>query len=141
VDIPVFLSSLVQAPLAHTLTQRRVAVFTANSQRLTEHVLRSAGITPDIPISITGLEDVPAFRDPILKDSASLDREQIEKEVLQRADHLLQTYPEVGSFVLECHNLAPYALALQEATGKPVFDIIDFASWVYSTVKKNPYPH
>lgn len=140
VNIPVFLSSLMQVSIAYTMTQRRVAIITANSQSLTELVLESAGITSEIPISVIGLEDVPAFRDPILKDGAALDREQIESEIVLRAARLLQTQTEIGSFVFECHNLAPYALAVQGATGKPVFDIIDFANWVYSTVKKNSYP-
>ncbi len=139
VDIPVFLSSLMQVPIAYTMTQRRVAIVTANSQSLTKHVLESAGITFDIPITITGLEEIPAFRDPILKDGAALDRKQIEKEIVLQADRLLRKYPEIGSFVFECHNLAPYARAVQGATGKPVFDIIDFANWVYNTVKKKMY--
>jgi hypothetical protein len=57
-----------------------------------------------------------------------------------RAENLLQQHPEIGSFVFECHNLAPYAQAVQAATGKPVFDIIDFADWVYNSIKKKTYP-
>lgn len=140
VNIPVFLSSLLQVPIAHAMTQCRVGIVTANSQSLTALVLESAGITSDIPISVIGLEDFPAFRDPILKDGTTLDREQIENEIVLRASHLLKTHPEIGSFVFECHNLSPYAQAVQESTSKPVFDIIDFASWVYKTVNKNSYP-
>jgi len=139
VNIPVFLSSLMQVPIAHAMTQRRVAIITANSQSLTKVVLKSAGVTSDIPTAIIGLEDVPAFRDPILKNGAALDRDQIESEIVLRAARLVQTNPEIGSFVFECHNLAPYAHAVQQATGKPVFDIIEFANWVYNTVKKKSY--
>jgi hypothetical protein len=140
VNIPVFLSSLMQVPIAHAMTQRRVGIVTANSKSMTKLVLESAGVTVDIPTAIIGLEDVPAFSEPILKDGASIDREQIESEIVVRAVQLIQTYPEIGAFVFECHNLAPYALAVQEATGKSIFDIIDFANWVYNTVKKNSYP-
>ena len=31
--------------------------------------------------------------------------------------------PCVGAVVFECTNMAPYALAVQEVTGLPVFDI------------------
>jgi len=140
VKIPVFLSSLMQVPIAHAMTQRRVGIVTANSKSLTKLVLESAGVTADIPTAIIGLEDVPAFSDPILKDGASIDLKQIENEIVLRAMQLMQTYPELGAFVFECHNLAPYALAVQEATGKSIFDIIDFANWVYNTVIKNSYP-
>jgi hypothetical protein len=141
VNIPVFLSSLIQVPIAYAMIQRPIGIITADSRSLTKLVLESASITPDIPIKIIGLEDVAAFRDPILQDGAALDREQIENEIVARAVHLLHTNPEIGSFVFECHNLAPYALAVQKATKKPIFDIIDFAKWVYGIVKKKAYPY
>jgi len=139
VDIPVFLSSLMQVSLAHAMTQRRVGIITANSHSLTAHVLEHVGITPQMPTAIAGMEDVPAFRDPILRDGAQLDRQQIEKDVLRKAEGLRQVYPDIGSFVFECHNLAPYARAVQTATGKPVYDIIDFANWVYSSIVKKSF--
>jgi Asp/Glu/hydantoin racemase len=140
VNIPVFLSSLMQVPTVYAMTQRTVAIVTANSQSLTALVCESAGITSNIPIEVVGMEDVSAFRDPILKDGATLNRKKIEQEMVVRAENLLQQHPEIGSFVFECHNLAPYAQAVQAATGKPVFDIIDFADWVYNSIKKKTYP-
>lgn len=140
VNVPVFLSSLMQVPIAYAMTERKVAIVTANSQSLTTPVRERAGITSNIPIEVVGMEDVSAFRDPILKDGAFLDRKQIEDEIVVRAEHLLQQHPEIGSFVFECHNLAPYAQAVHASTGKPVFDIIDFAHWVYNSVKKKTYP-
>jgi len=140
VDIPVFLSSLTQVPLAYDLTRRRVGIITANAQRLTSSVLTCAGIGTELPIAIAGLEQAPAFRDPILKDGASLDREQVEREVVSSAEVLLRDHPEIGSFVFECHNLAPYAQTVQRVTGKPVFDIIDYAAWVYAAVCKRDFP-
>lgn len=140
VAVPVFLSSLAQVPLAYELTRRRVAIITANARRLAPTVLACAGIGSHIPTAIAGLEDAPAFRDPILKDGASLDRDQIERDVVQRSQDLLRSHPDIGAFVFECHNLAPYARAVQQVTGKPVFDIIDYATWVYGTVCKRDFP-
>lgn len=139
-NIPVFLSSLMQVPLAYVMTQHMVAVITANAGNLTPIVLESAGITKDIPIVIAGLEDIPAFSDPILKDGSTLDRDIIEGEIVLVANQLMDAHPEIGSFVFECHNLAPYGQAVHRSTGKPVFDIIDFATWVYHTVNKKAYP-
>lgn len=140
VDVPVFLSSLAQVPLAYDLTHRRVGIITANAQRLTSTVLTCAGIEADLPMAIAGLEDAPAFSDPILKDGANLDREQVQREVLTSAEGLLRDHPEIGSFVFECHNLAPYARAVQQMTGKPVFDIIDYATWLYAALCKRDFP-
>jgi Asp/Glu/hydantoin racemase len=140
VNVPVFLSSLMQVPIAYAMTQRKVAIVTANSRSMTDLVRESAGINPNIPIEVIGMQDVSAFHDPILKDGATLDRKQIEDEIVVYAERCLQKHPEVGSFVFECHNLAPYAQAVQAATGKPVFDIIDFAGWVYDSLKKKTFP-
>ena len=140
VRVPVFLSSLLQVSMVYATTQSRVAIITANAASLTDYVLRSAGIGPHIPVAIAGLEDVPAFREPILQNGAELDVEQIEREMVAVAGRLLQNYPDVGSFVFECHNLAPYGQAVQAATGKPVFDIIDFARWIYGTIEKRTFP-
>jgi Asp/Glu/hydantoin racemase len=140
VSIPVFLSSLLQVPLAFAMTHRRVAIITANSDQLTGEVLRAAGINQEIPRAIGGLQEVPAFRDPILNNDTRLDRESIEQEVLAKVARLLDGYPDIGSIVFECHNLAPYAKSVQRTTGLPVFDIIDFANWIYSSIQKNSYP-
>ena len=140
VHVPVFLSSLMQVPLAHSMTQGRVAILTANAHSLSETVLRGAGIGQNIPIAVGGLQDVPAFRDAILYNGAALQVGEIEAAVLSLARGLMRDNPDIGAFVLECHNLAPYARAVQTETGKPVFDVIDFATWVHNSVEKRPFP-
>jgi Asp/Glu/hydantoin racemase len=41
-------------------------------------------------------------------------------------------HPDVGAVVLECTNMAPYARALRERLGRPVFDIYSFISWFHA---------
>ena len=140
VSVPVFLSSLLQVPMVFALTRRRTAIITAHSERLTEQVLACAGIDDRIPLAVSGLQDASAFSDPIWKNGASLQKDAIQGEVLARAGSLLKRYPDIGAFVFECHNLAPYSRLVQQATGRPVFDIIDFAHWIFSTIDKRGYP-
>jgi hypothetical protein len=140
VNVPVFLSSLIQVPSVHVMTQKRVAIITASKPSLTRSVLARAGISDTIPLVIGGLEDAPAFRDAILSNSATLDKAEIGKAVVRVAGDLLRNYPETGAFVLECHNLAPYGKAVASATGLPVFDIVSFATWVYNSVMKREFP-
>ena len=136
VNVPVFLSSLMQIPLAYHMTQRRIGIITANGTALKERHLRAAWVLKDTPLAIRGLEDKPSFAGCILSDGDTIDPEQIEKEVLEAAEELMDAYPDTGAFVFECHNLAPYAPALVESTHKPVFDIISFANWIFSTNNK-----
>ncbi len=140
VNVPVFLSSLIQIPLVYTMTQRQIGLITANSEALTERHLRGAGVPAGVPLAIKGLQDKPAFSQSILENREHLDRERIEQEVLETAEELLGDYPEIGAFVFECHNLAPYGNAVSRATGKPVFDVISLAEWVYRAIVKREFP-
>ena len=142
--VPLFLSSLLQVPLVHTITGGRIGILTASAPSLSEYILNQAGITDSIPLAIAGMQDSPAFSEPILKDGAELQRDKVEEEVLEQAQKLLFDHPDISAFVFECHNLAPYGKRVQNETGKPVFDIISFAEWVYHSIVKtgfpNPYP-
>lgn len=140
VNVPVFLSSLMQIPLVHAMTGKRVAVLTANAGSLNEVVLRSAGVTEQIPLAIAGLEDVAAFRDPILQDGSTLQADVIEAAILEKVASLLVRYPDIAAIVSECHNLAPYSWALQTRFRRPVFDIIGFAHWVYRSIESESFP-
>jgi len=139
VNVPVFLSSLLQIPLAHTLVQQRIGILTANGESLQERHLRGAGIPENIPLAVRGLQDQPAFYDFIYNEAEKIKPLEIEQEMLAAAHALVAEYPDIGAFVFECHNMAPYAPAVSKATGKPVFDIISFAHWIYSNVEKRAY--
>jgi hypothetical protein len=140
VKVPVFLSSLLQVPWVYAITRRRVAILTAHAGNLNPHVLSCAGIDSHIPLAISGLEKMPAFSRSILDDQTELRYQDIREEVLACARTLLAQHPDIGAYVLECHNLAPYSKAVQETIGLPVFDIMDFVYWVYGALNKRDYP-
>ena len=140
VQVPVFLSSLLQVPLVYAMTRKRVAILTASKPSLTPYILGKAGFLDELPLAIGGMQDSQAFREPILNNGEMLDKLAVEHDVVQAGLDLLSEFPGIGSFVLECHNLAPYGQALNQATGKPVFDIISFAKWVYSCQVKRQFP-
>jgi hypothetical protein len=137
--VPVFLSSLLQIPLAHRMTGRRVGVITARAVTLTDEHLKASGWTPDIPLAVGGLEGKPHFAASILADAEDLSPEHIQNEVMEAARELMEKHPDIGSFVFECHNLAPYAGMVAEAFQKPVFDIVAMAHWVQANVFKRGF--
>ncbi|HIH77964.1 MAG TPA: aspartate/glutamate racemase family protein, partial [Halobacteria archaeon] len=81
-DVPVFLSSLLQLPfLVRIIGEgRKVGVITANSKILDDDLLRSVGIVNTDSIYIKGLEDKENFRDGILRECGWLDSKKIEDE-------------------------------------------------------------
>jgi hypothetical protein len=131
--VPVVTSSLIQVPLAYSVSRKRVGIITANSERLGVEHLRAAH-AEGIPVAIGGLESQQTFRRSILEGRAELDAAKISQEVVEVAQDVLCQYPDIGSFVLECHNLSPYSNAIREVTGRTVYDIIGLIESVYRSV-------
>jgi hypothetical protein len=139
VRVPVFLSSLLQIPLVRAITMGRVGIVTARAATFTVEHLRAAGVSPDVPTAVAGLEDKPMFRACILNNGTEIDPDRIKAEVIETAGSLLEHHSDIGAFVFECHNLAPYAPAVVETFGKPVFDIITLAHFVHDGVFKRKF--
>ena len=53
---------------------------------------------------------------------------------------MLKEHPEVGAIVLECTNMPPYAQAVAQAVGLPVYDITTLASYVMAGLQTSPQP-
>lgn len=136
VSIPVILSSLSLYPLLSNLFGKRpIGIMTASQSSLGDQILKAAGINAE-DVRIVGFEDVPAFADAILRDKSeqlnSLDEQAIEQAAISKAKALISETPEIKAILLECGNLPPYANAIRNATGLPVFSILDAAKLVSS---------
>lgn len=139
VQVPLFTSNLLMVPIAHRMTQHRVGIITAHKDSLTEKHIRAAGITENVPIATIGLEDQPEWLRGHLGNSDTVDTSKTSKEVLGLAVTLKTKYPDIGSFVFECHNLAPYSASISETLGVPVFDIISFVRYLHHVVVPKRY--
>ncbi|GLU25411.1 MULTISPECIES: aspartate/glutamate racemase family protein [Brucella/Ochrobactrum group] len=139
VDIPVFLSSLMQIPFMHAVARGTVGVITANAQRMTPRHFAASGIPETIPIVLAGMEEQTEFREAVLEEKGTLDSAAIEREVCEVAKKLVRDNPDVRSILLECSDLPPYAHAVQKITGRPVFDFISMINYVQQTVACRPY--
>lgn len=138
VNIPVFLTSLLQVPFLHVITQRPVGVITADSGSLQRMGLAHLGITPDM-INIVGMEDCPEFSSAILNEKGTLESSRIEDEACHQAKRLKGEHPEIGAILLECSDLPPYASRIQRETGLPVFDYTTMIRYVASSFLHKPY--
>ncbi len=130
--IPFIASSLVQVPWVQATLPpgKRVGILTIDSNALTALHLQGAGIDTDIPVAGTqnGLE----FTQAILNDNVVMSKNRCEYDNVEAALHFVSTHPELGAIVLECTNMAPYASAIQRATGLPVFSIYTLICWLQS---------
>jgi hypothetical protein len=48
------------------------------------------------------------------------------------ARDLVARHPGIDTIVFECTNLPPYKKAVQDATGLPVFDVLDLLKGFYA---------
>jgi hypothetical protein len=139
-DLPVYLSSLVQVPMiAQGLKPgQRVGIMCADGPSLTPRILRACGVPEEIPIAIMGLEDQPEFAN-ILYSRGQFDYDRLQAEVVDGARRLVARYPDIGALLLECSDMPPFAADVQRAVRLPVFDFITMIKWIHSAVAQRPY--
>ena len=136
VRVPVATSSLIQVPWVQATLPpgKRVGVVTVSGSSLTPKHMESAGVPLDTPFIGTerGRE---FFRTLILGEKEDMDVDRAEQDILDAGRALMQSHPDIGAIVLECTNMPPYAAALREAVGVPVYDIYSLISWFHSGIR------
>jgi Asp/Glu/hydantoin racemase len=141
VRVPVFTSALTMVPLVSRMLgpDRAVGIMTVDSTALGPRHLHAAGISEEISIVIAGMEKGHAFTSVLLDNEMEIDVEAARREHVEVARDLVERHPEVGAIVLECTNMPPYAAAIREAAGRPVFDITGLVRMVYSALVPSVY--
>ncbi|TFH54238.1 MAG: aspartate/glutamate racemase family protein [Methanothrix sp.] len=140
-DVPVFLSSLIQIPFITNIIAEgeKIGVITADSRSIDEQLLEAVGVRTAENLEIRGLEETENFRMTVLEESGVLDSEKIKKEVVFAAEQLIAEEPKVRAILLECSCLPPFGADVQEAVRLPVFDYITMIDYVFSAVVKRRY--
>lgn len=130
--VAVAASSLMQVPLIESTLPpgRRVGILTISGSTLTGEHLEAAGARPDTPV--IGTEGGREFSRVIIDDEPEMDVAAAEQDILEAGHQLVTRHPEVGAVVLECTNMVPYAWALRDRIGLPVYDIYSFVTWFHA---------
>ncbi len=141
VNVPVYLSSLMQIPFVASFLgkKRSVGVITADDRALSNHVMAMTGIDHDRKIVVKGLQDEPEFGGHVLKEADTLDSDKLEAETVKAAKALQAENPDMGAIVIECSMLPPYSKAVQEATGLPVYDFITMIDYFQRGAHQKAY--
>ena len=126
VRVPVYLSSLLQLSFISACIgrDRPIGVICANATALGNRVLGMTGLEADREVFIKGMRDEPVFGSSVTGDCVQHDPDVLEAEVVGVAKRMVRERPQLGAFLIECSMLPPYAKAVQDATGLPVFDFI-----------------
>lgn len=136
--IPVASSALMLLPLLLELIGERKKIAIVVSSR-TKAVNDYLGIFTEEKRErcvLLTMEACPEFMRSIMSFSEPyrLDTELIETELLNLCAEAVEKQ-EIGLFLIECTNLAPYSPALRRHLGLPVFDILGLIDFLHSSVE------
>lgn len=134
--VPVATSALMQVPWVQSTLPpgRRVGIVTVSRSTLTPAHLEAAGVPSDIPLAGTE-QGREFFRVLIKAEKDDMDVALAEQDILDAGRELVGRHPDIGAIVLECTNMPPYAAALREAVGRPVYDIYSMITWFHTGLR------
>lgn len=138
--VPVMLSSLLQVPFIHRMLRKneKVGILTAQGQNLTERHFKASGIDASTVV-VLGMEETENFYGAFVTETGFIDTDIAKNEVVSQAKKLVSSDPSIKAILLECSNLPPFAYAVQEAVGLPVFDFNTMINHVFSSLEQRPY--
>ena len=136
--VPVAASSLMQVPLVQRLLPpgKRVGVVTVWARELSPE---PAGAPADTPVA--GTDHGREFNRTMYGQIPEVDVAACEEDVLAAGCDLVARHPEVGAVVVECTRMVPYARAMSEDLGLPVFDIYNFVTWFQAGLQPRDFGH
>lgn len=151
VDVPVFMSSLLQVPLMQQVVGlgNQVGILCGLREFLLPEHLRNVGIDPDSNIVIAGAMDeyeLPEFdslwtynKRPAIPTS---NFEAAEKRMVAICRDLVARNPKMKALLFECTGFQPFARAVQREIDIPIFSWSTLLDFAYSvTVHREHYGH
>jgi Asp/Glu/hydantoin racemase len=140
VRVPVATSALIQVPWVQAMLPpgQRVGIITVSKGSLTPSHLDAAGVPLDTPcVGTEGGREF--FRALIGGESQDMDIALAARDIIEAGRALMAAHPEVGAIVLECTNMPPYAHALREVLGVPIYDIFSLVSWLHAGIRPRDF--
>lgn len=150
IDVPVFMSSLLQIPLAQQLIglDKKVGIFLGGrADSLSDHHLESVGVSLGSNYLILDkfeLMETSVFQSlwgqfGMRSTPPGIDYDEAKKEMVNACLEFQRRHPELGAIVLECTGYQPFARAIQMATDLPIFSWGTLLDYAYSVVVHRDY--
>ncbi len=140
VRVPVATSALIQVPWVQAMLPpgRRVGIITVSAASLTPRHLEAAGVPADTPF--VGTEGGREFFRVLIRDEKQdMDVGLAAADILDAGKALVARHADIGAIVLECTNMPPYAFALRETLGLPVYDIYSLITWLHAGLRPREF--
>ena len=126
VSVPVVTSSLLHLPRV-LAGEPRIGVLTISAAHLGREHLLAAGVEPKRlgDVIVQGVDPAGEFARAILGNRTTMDLAQAQADVVSAAMKLKARAPDLGTVVLECTNMPPYAAAVRAVTGWRLYSLLD----------------
>jgi hypothetical protein len=118
---------------------QKLGVITVDSSSLDKELLKAAGVRQTHRLFVAGLQKKKNFHAFALAETGKLDFKAVSQEVVEVALEMVRQDSSIGSFLLECSLLPPYAASVQRAVGKPVFDFTTLVNFAFSGIKRREF--
>jgi hypothetical protein len=148
VDVPVFMSSLLQVPLAQQLVgpDKVVGILVASNAFLTDAHLEAVGIEIGSNYVVGGAIDggrCPEFEklwvSTVRPNPPQATYETARDDFVAVGVDFFRTHANMGAMVLECTGFPPFARALQREIDIPIFSWGTLLEYAYSVVVHRDY--
>lgn len=148
VNIPVFMSSLLQVPLIQQVIgpKKDVGIVCAQKRFLTEAHLENVGIDPDSNILIAGAQDeydcteFDNLWDPEKRpDCPEVHYNKAEEQMIKTCVEFTHENPSIAAIMLECTGMQPFARAIQREVDLPVFSWGTLLDYAFSVIAHRDY--
>lgn len=148
VEVPVFMSSLLQVPFIQQVIspKKSVGIICAQKQFLSEDHLKNVGITPGSNYLIAGAQDEYGCSEfdnlwnPLKRPEcpeAYFDKAEL--QMVNTAKAFVKANPNIGAIMLECTGMQPFARAIQREVELPVFSWGTLLDYAFSVVAHRDY--
>ncbi len=129
--IPFVGSALDIVPLLQRFLpfNRKVGIITGDTRILKQEHLEASDIDPET-VLIAGMDNSSEFKKVVIEKNLDLNIDKMRQELVNAATSL--SNKDLGAIVLECTNLIPFRIDLQNTLKVPVFDLVTLIEFFVS---------
>ena len=102
-------------------------------------MLLSSGVDSTDRIYVAAIEQECNFIDCGLGKTDVFIPDELEANVLTTVEKMVAENPSIGAILLECSEFPPFAAAVSESTGLPVFDFISMIDYFAGALKPRTF--
>jgi hypothetical protein len=138
--VPAFMSSLLQVPMILQVLrpEQKIGIVCAYEKGLTPQLYEQVGIEDTSRLVVSGAQDLSEFQN-LLNLTGAFNSRRLEEELVDLTIKLVADNPDIGAILIECSDMPPYAHAIQNTVGLPVFDFYTLVNWVQNAVVRKPF--